>query len=166
MAAYTCVYLRQLWLSYFDDIVSQVLPPGLHWGRHSGHGIFLWLCVFVLMCVCLRAKPTLSWVCFFFTQVSVPVYKCTCHVMPVSKLEFAVNLTLCLKAVGMERDKENLLWAEAALTCAFLSYQKPANAKIKQKKGVFYLLCIYPGSLTETKDCQTSTKYQISKSIM
>lgn len=59
---------------------SQVLPPGLHWGRHSGH------CIFLCMCACLdvrlsEGKPALSWVCVFLHLGfggSVQVYV-SCH---------------------------------------------------------------------------------------
>ncbi len=137
---------------------SQVLPPGLHWGRHSGHCIFLCVCLSRCASVWGQTSAFMSVCFFFYTRVSVPAYKCTCHVMPSSMRAFAVNLTLCLKAVGMERDKENFLKAEAALTCAFLSYQKPANAKVKQKKDILNWLYIYSGSPIETKVCEPSTK--------
>lgn len=87
---------------------SQVLPPGSHRRRHSGHRSFL--------CVCLSRRVsvwgqsnTLScvWVCVFLRSsfgASVRVYM-SCHAFV--KGVFAENPTLWLKAVGMERDTEN-----------------------------------------------------------
>lgn len=59
----------------------------------------------------------------------------------------------CLKAVSPSRDKEKGRWAEAALVCAFLSYQRPANAKVKQKEDIADLLWVYPENPTVLDIC-------------
>lgn len=154
MAGCVCVWTRQLWLSYLLDVD---LPRCCLLGFTEGAIVGIAFLSLSTLCVCMcLSRCATVWgqtntfmsVCFFYTQVSVPVHKCTCPVVPSSK---RVNLTLCLKAVGEEGDKENLLEAEAALTCAFFSYQRAAKLKIKQRNDICYLLCIYPQGPTETK---------------
>lgn len=96
---------------------------------------------------------------FIYAQVSVPACKCTCHVMPLSRLQSAVNLLLRLKAVGMGRDKESPREAVSGPHAdAFLSYRRAANTKIKQKERCLYLF-VYSSSA-----CQISMRWQTAKS--
>lgn len=92
-----------------------------------------------------RKKRNALTAVFIYAQVSVPAYKCTCHVMPLSSLQSAVNLPLCLKAVGMERDKESSGEAEVALTQMHSSHtDSRPTPRLNKKKRVFTFLCIHP----------------------
>lgn len=135
---YVCVCVRQLWLSYFLDVdLPRCCLLGFAKGGTVGTAFF---CVSVCVCLDVRlseGKVTLSWVCVFLHSgfgASVQVYV-SCHAF--------VKASVCSKSHAVpqsswqgERQK-TFLKAEAALTCAFLSYQEPANAKIKQKKDIF-----------------------------
>ena len=136
------VWVRQLCLPY---LLNVDLPRCCLWGLVEGGTVGT---AFFFVCVCVRLDVRLSEgqtdtfreCVFFCTRVSVPACNCTCHVMPSSKQMCTVNLTLCLKAVGMGRDKENYPEAEEARTCAFFSYRKSANAKVKQRNDILCLL--------------------------
>lgn len=125
--------------------VSQVLPP---WRSHSGQ---------VLPLVCLF--NTHHCIFFFYAQVSGEA-----KITNIQKKkqctgafdEAGIGLrpqVVVSKQLWPGRDKVDGRWAAAALLAAFLSYQRPANAKVQQKEDISDLLCVYPENPSVLHTC-------------
>lgn len=154
-----CVSLRQLWLSYLLDVnLPRCCLLGFAEGGTVGPAFFCG-CVFVYMCVWLTANQRFRERVFFNARVSVPACMCTCHVVPLSKRVHAVNLTPCLKAVGMERETKAICFKLKKLSRVHSSHtrSKP-TPRLNKWKVSFYLLCVYSGSPTVSNVWETSTK--------
>lgn len=102
---------------------------------------------FFRLCVCLTLITVFCF--FFYAQVSGEAKKRNKQNKQCTGAFDEAGIVLrpqvvVWKQLWLSRDREDGRWAAAAPPGAFLSYHRPANAKVKQKEDISDLLCVYP----------------------